>query len=73
MGYESIAHEAEDIYISLFFYSIYMFIFLQLYRMGMYGPEYVWILNPEAGTVVVGPNYMNSNLEKTNPSAPKRS
>ena len=28
-----------------------MFIFLQLYRMGMYGPEYVWILSPEAGTV----------------------
>ena len=32
-----------NMYIGLFF--------LQLYRMGMYGPEYVWILNPEAGTV----------------------
>ncbi|XP_074617775.1 gamma-aminobutyric acid type B receptor subunit 2-like isoform X2 [Acropora palmata] len=26
-------------------------VFCELYRMGMYGPEYVWILNPEAGTV----------------------
>ncbi|KAM7451763.1 hypothetical protein ABFA07_000778 [Porites harrisoni] len=26
-------------------------VFCQLYKMGMYGPEFVWILNPNAGTV----------------------
>ena len=55
---------------SYFYLNASLFFRSQLFKMGMYGPEFVWILNPEAGTVkewldVVEKTKKSNNLTNT--------